>query len=227
MPIILGVRVDQVTLNQAVKRVEAWLKQPQKRYIVTPNPEIVMLAQKDQEFKKILNQADLAICDGWGLKLAAPKLTRVSGIDLMLALIKRGHKTLLVGAGPGIAQKAAETLRTVLVGLPARTVLAGISEPDVATINRFHPEFLFVALGHGKQERWIAKNLPKLNVKVAMGVGGALDQIAKPWLRAPACLQACGLEWLYRLMLQPWRLKRQLALLKFLAKIYFNGHDSR
>lgn len=220
MPQILGVRVDQITLTQAVERVEQWLKTSKKHFIVTPNPEMIMLAQKDGEFKRILNNADLAICDGWGLKLVVPRLTRVSGIDLMLELIKTGHKTLLVGGAPGIAQKAAGTLRTVLVGKPTRTVLVGISDPDITAINRFHPDLLFVALGHGKQEKWIAKNLPRLQVKVAMGVGGALDQIAKPWLRAPGWLRALGLEWLYRLILQPWRIKRQWQLVRFLAKIY-------
>ena len=77
-----------------------------------------------------------------------------------------------------------------------------------------------MALGMSKQEKWIVKNLPKLNVKVVMGVGGALDQIAKPWLKAPKILQVIGLEWLYRLILQPWRIKRQWQLVRFLAKIY-------
>ena len=218
MPKIFGVKVDQITLAQAVERVETWLKTSKKHYIVTPNPEIIMLAQKDEAFRKILNQADMAIPDGVGLRLVVPGLERVSGTDLMLELIKKGYKTLLVGAKPGIAQKAVETLRSVLVGKPTRTDLVGISEPDVQAINRFHPDLLFVALGHGQQETWIAKNLPKLNIKVAMGVGGALDQIAKPWLRAPKFIRQIGLEWLYRLILQPWRIRRQLALVKFLAK---------
>ena len=208
MPKILGVQVDQITLPQAVGRVEAWLKTPQKRFIVTPNPEMVMLAQEDQEFKKILNNANLAIADGWGLKLAVPGLKRVSGIDLMLGLIKKGHKTLLVGARPGVALKAAKKLGVL-----------GLTEPDLNAINKIKPDLLFVAFGQAKQEKWIAKNLPRLQVKVAMGVGGALDQIAKPWLRAPAFLRVLGLEWLYRLIIQPWRIKRQLALLKFLFKI--------
>ncbi|MBU2051764.1 WecB/TagA/CpsF family glycosyltransferase, partial [Patescibacteria group bacterium] len=126
MPKILGVRVDQVTLTQAVERVEAWLKTSKKRYIVTPNPEMVMLAQKDEEFRRILNQADLAICDGWGLKLASPKLNRVSGTDLMLELIKKGHKTLLVGGAPGVAEKAAETIR-LDPAVPAGSNLAGMT----------------------------------------------------------------------------------------------------
>jgi len=95
-----------------------------------------------------------------------------------------------------------------------------MTEPSVEKINNIRPDLLFVALGMAKQEKWIVKNLPKLNVKVAMGVGGALDQIAKPWLRAPLLVRRAGLEWLYRLILQPWRLKRQWQLVRFLAKIY-------
>lgn len=219
---ILGVRVDRISLEEAVKLVGEWIKQDKKRYIVTPNPEFVMLAQKDEEFKKILNQADLAIPDGAGLRLADRRLKRLTGVDLMLSLIKKGYKTLLVGARPGVAQKAVLTLRSNLVGLPTRLDLVGMTEPDVEKINKIKPDLLFVALGMGKQEKWIVKNLPKLKVKVAMGVGGALDQIAKPWLKAPACLQACGLEWFYRLILQPWRIKRQWQLVRFIGKVLTN-----
>lgn len=211
MSTILGVKVDRIGLAQAVGLVGSWLKASKKRYIVTPNPEMVMLAQEDAQFKKILNQADLSICDGSGLRLADRSLIRVTGRELMVKLIQLGHKTMLVGGRPGVAEKAAATLRTVLVGL---------SEPNIRAINRVKPDLLFVALGHGKQEKWIAKNLPRLKVKVAMGVGGALDQIVKPWLRAPAWLQSLGLEWFYRLLVQPWRIKRQWQLLRFLAKIY-------
>ncbi|MFH0943098.1 MAG: WecB/TagA/CpsF family glycosyltransferase [Candidatus Beckwithbacteria bacterium] len=217
---VLGVKIDQVNLPQAVSLVESWLKQDKKHYIVTVNPEFVMQAQKDSGFKQIVNQADLAIPDGSGLRLADKRFTRVAGTDLMLALVKKGYKTVLAGARPGVAEKAAETLKTHLVGLPTRRLLVGMSEPDIKEINKIKPDLLFVALGMGKQEKWIVKNLPKLKVKVAMGVGGALDQIAKPWLRAPVCLRALGLEWLYRLILQPWRIKRQWQLLRFLLKIY-------
>lgn len=193
---ILGVKIDRIDLPQAVKLVESWLKQSKKRYIVTPNPEMVMLAQKDEELKRILNQADLAICDGVGLRLADRHLIRVTGRELMQALIKKGYKTASVGGKPGDP------------------------EPDIAKINRLRPDLLFVGMGMGKQEKWIAKNLPKLKVKLAMGVGGAIDQLKDPSLVAPAWMQRLGLEWFYRLLRQPWRLKRQLALLKFLGKIY-------
>ena len=206
---ILEVRVDRVDLTEAVDLISQWIKENKKKYIVTLNPEFVMLAQKDQEFKKILNQADLAIADGIGLRLADRRLKRLTGVDLMLSLIKKGYKTLLIGARPGIAQAAAKKLGVF-----------GLTELNTKKINEIQPDLLFVALGMSKQEKWIVKNLPKLNVKVVMGVGGALDQIAKPWLKAPKILQVIGLEWLYRLILQPWRIKRQWQLVRFLAKIY-------
>src|SRR3989344_176999 len=209
---ILGVKVDRVTLPQALKIVDHWLISGRsKHYITTPNPEMVVSAQKDPAFKRILNAADLAIPDGAGLRLADPKLRRLSGADLMMALIKKGYKTLLCGSKPGVAQKAAKKLGVM-----------GISQPNLSKINKIKPDLLFVALGHGKQEKWIAKNLPKLKVKVAMGVGGSLDYIAKPWLRAPLLIQTLGLEWLWRLILQPWRLKRQLSLLEFVYLVITN-----
>lgn len=209
---VLGVKVDQVTEKQALVQVAKWVKEKPKRYMVTPNPEFVMLAQQDEEFKKILNEADLAICDGVGLRLADRRLKRVTGVDLMLSLIKQGYKTVLAGGKPGVAEKAAKMTRSNLV--------IGMTEPNVEKINKIKPDLLFVALGMGKQEKWIVKNLPKLEVKVAMGVGGALDQIAKPWLRAPQLIQKIGLAWLWRLTMQPWRIKRQWQLVRFLAKIY-------
>lgn len=211
---ILGVRVDRVSLNEAVDLVEKWIQEDKKRFIVTPNPEFIMLAQKDAEFKKILNSADLAIPDGAGLRLADRRLNRVTGVDLMLSLIEKGYKTVLAGGKPGIAQKVAEKLMT------RSNLVIGMTEPDIEKINQIKPDLLFLAFGQGKQEKWIVNNLPKLNVKVAMGIGGALDQIVKPWLRAPKLVQLIGLEWLWRLVMQPWRIKRQWQLVRFLAKIY-------
>jgi len=209
---VLGIKVDRVTLPQALKIVDLWLASGRsKHYITTPNPEMIVAAQKDPAFKRILNAADLAIPDGAGLRLADGRLRRLAGADLMLALIKKGHKTLLCGSKPGVAQTAAKKLAD-----PERSRrVVGITDPNLSKINKIKPDLLFVALGHGKQEKWIDKNLPKLKVKVAMGVGGSLDYIAKPWLRAPQVLQTLGLEWLWRLILQPWRIKRQLSLLEF------------
>ncbi len=211
---VLGLSVDITPCDQVLSFLEKRMSESKKIFVVTLNPEMAMAAQTDRELTEVINRADLVIPDGlgivWALRRQGIKsVKRLSGTDLMLELIGRGYKTLLVGARPGIAQKAAKKLGVL-----------GITEPDLNKINEIKPELLFVALGHGKQEKWIAKNLPKLNVKLAMGVGGALDQIAKPWLRAPVFLRSLGLEWFYRLIVQPWRLKRQWQLVRFLVKIY-------
>jgi len=189
---IFGVRVDEVDLDGALERVYVHVHSrgvhDKPYFIVTPNPEQIVQAQEDSEFKNILNSADLAIPDGVGLRLVGVK-TRVAGIELMEALMKTGKKYMMVGGKRGW--------------------------PDVAEINRVKPDFLFVGLGAPKQEKWVAKNLDKLRVKVVMVVGGALDQIADPSLRPPKWLNRVGLGWLYRLLRQPWRWRRQLRLIRF------------
>jgi N-acetylglucosaminyldiphosphoundecaprenol N-acetyl-beta-D-mannosaminyltransferase len=211
---VLGLNINVTPVDRLLSQLEEKIKANRKTFIVTLNPEMAILACKDAQFKDIINHADVVIPDGMGIVWALKRqgvnrVKRLSGADLMLKLIKRGYKTLLVGAKPGVAQAAAKKLG-----------VEGMTESDVVEINRIKPDLLFVALGHGKQERWIAKNLPSLKVKLAMGVGGSLDQIAKPWLKAPKFIQGIGLEWLYRLIVQPWRLKRQLALFEFVARIY-------
>ena len=207
--LVLGIGVNISRQEGVLSLLEKRIRSSQKTLVVSLNPEMAVLACKEPEFKAIIDRADLVIPDGagivWALRRQGVKLERLTGTDLVLALIKLKHKTLLVGGREGVAEAAAKKLGVLALG-----------EPNVAKINKIKPDLLFVALGHGKQERWLAENLPRLNVKLAMGVGGALDQIAKPWLRAPKFLQNLGLEWLYRLILQPWRLKRQLALIKFI-----------
>ena len=157
---------------------------------MTPNPEQIVQAQEDEGFRKILNSADLALPDGWGLRLAGVK-TRVTGIELMEALMKTGGKFMLAGGKRGW--------------------------PDLAKINKARPDYLFVGLGAPKQEKWIYHNLPKMpSVKLAMGVGGAFDYISGRVKRAPRFMRSLGLEWLYRLIRQPWRFPRIVtAVLKF------------
>jgi len=227
---VLGVRIDCIQLDQVLKKVEEWLVTNRGgKYILTPiNPEMVMLAQKDKEFLKILNGADLRIADGAGLRLADRRLKRVAGASMMMALIKlaaeKGWRVFLLGGRGQAAERAAEKLRNKYSGLEIK----GESGPEeigkekpkekqdlIEQVNRFKPHLLFVGFGQVKQEKWIAKHLAKLKVGVVMGVGGAVDQVVKPWLRAPKLCQCLGLEWLWRLLMQPWRLKRQLALVKF------------
>ena len=169
-------------------------------------------------------------------------LSRLSGLDLMEFLILQPQKVgpfelkvMLLGGRPGIAAQAAENLwRLKRPGLPpeGRAFIKSISGPKnitraskeeiddlVNSINQFRPDLLFVAFGHGKQEKWLAANRRRLNAGVAIGVGGALDQIADPSLRPPAYINSIGLGWLYRLLRQPWRWRRQLALVKFAGMV--------
>lgn len=232
---VLGVKIDDISVDQAVKAVEDWLHKLGKHYIVTPNPEIVVMAQKDLELKKIINNADLAIPDGAGLKLSGDIVNTTPGIDLMESLIKLaadlGFAVGFLGGRGEVAKETAERLRKKYPKLTVRYALEGPVIPAKAGIytnkDLWIPDqvrddkvdILFVAFGPPKQEKWIAKNLDKLNVKVAMGVGGAFDYLSGRIPRAPKLMRSLNLEWLFRLIIQPWRIKRQINLLKFLLLV--------
>lgn len=229
---ILGIKIDDINMDQALEKVSGWLSKPGKHYIVTPNPEIIVMAQKDKELKKILNSADLAIPDGTGLQLATDIVCNTPGIDFMENLIKvshdRGFTIGFLGGRDRVAEKTAERLRSRYPKLKITFAESGgevdsngnpIQTTSFAKRANYKlptTDLLFVALVPPKQEKWIAKNLPKLNVKVAMGVGGSFDFIAGKVPRAPKFIRNFGLEWLFRLAVQPWRIKRQLALIKYM-----------
>ncbi|MBU1085858.1 MAG: WecB/TagA/CpsF family glycosyltransferase [Candidatus Beckwithbacteria bacterium] len=231
----MGLKIDCIPMERVLRKVEGWIRGSWKRYIVTPNPEMVMEVQSDAKFKDILNKADLRIPDGVGLVWAlnrkfrsGAECERVAGAEVMKELCKLASKkkwrVYLLGGQKLVAKKAAEKLRNKYDGLEIKGLMglenvgrASKQENDevIAEINKYQPDLLFVGFGHNKQERWIAENLAKLKVKVAMGVGGSFDYVIKPWLKAPKVVQKMGLEWLWRLIMQPWRLKRQLKLVRF------------
>lgn len=211
---VLGVKIDDVNMDGALGIVEKWIWNPGRHYVVTPNPEFVVAAQKDPIFRKILNDADLAIPDGMGLKLSGKIKNTFSGTDFMEKLVnlaaEKGFTAGFLGGREGIAEKCAECLLRkypkLKISFASGDIQAKIPPSDI----------LFVALGHIKQEKWIANNLDKISVHVAMGVGGAFDYLGGFVPRAPIWMRNLGLEWLFRLIIQPWRIKRQLALLKYL-----------
>ncbi|KKR06964.1 MAG: teichoic acid biosynthesis protein, N-acetylglucosaminyldiphosphoundecaprenol [Candidatus Peregrinibacteria bacterium GW2011_GWC2_39_14] len=239
---ILDVPFDKKTKQEALNVILSWLKENKKCHIATPNPEFLLEAQKNQRFKKILNETDLNIPDGIGILWAAtylqnPKLLkgikllisllfhqksckkilkeRVSGADLMLDICEKvantPHKIFLLGACEGIAKKASENLLKQFPALKIVGTYAGNPNEKnlVEKINSSKANIIFVAYGAPKQEIWIHENLPKLtNVKLAMGVGGAFDFIAKSKKRAPKFMRNIGLEWLFRLIQEPKRIKR-------------------
>lgn len=222
---ILKIQISNISISFILEEIEEWLRKGQKKYkIFTPNPEIIVLAQKDKTFQEILNSADLSLPDGAGIiwagkLLGQPFLERVSGVDFMKRLCgfcaSKGFTIGLIGGKKMIALKTAECLKKSYPGL--NIILAEHWDPDISTQriiearrNKRQIDVLFVAYGQGKQERWIADNLEKIPVKMAMGVGGAFDYISGQVPRAPKLMRNLGFEWLFRLIRQPWRIKRQL-----------------
>lgn len=224
---ILGVKIDNLSLQEILEKASQFLTSKNQYYIITPNPEFLVAAQKDKNFQEILNYADIAIADGVGLIYAAKflgqRLQRVTGVDLMWCLCELAeqnkYSVYLLGSAGGIAEKATEILKENFSNLKIVGAESGgeVSEDGkemadskiIDKINRAKPKILFVAFGAGKQEKWIFHHLDKLSsVKIAMGVGGALDYISGQVARAPEVIRNLGLEWLYRLFTEPRRWKR-------------------
>lgn len=192
----------------------------QKYYVVTPNPELVIIANAIPAYKKVLNDAKIALPDGVGIMWAGKMLgvslgEKITGVDLLESLCKEVAKRPItvgfLGGGSKIAEKTAECLKKRHFGL--KISFFGSEIENFKDLKG--TDILFVAFGSPKQELWIADNLKKLPVRVAIGVGGAFDMISGKVPRAPLFIRNLGLEWLFRLIIQPWRLKRQLSLLTF------------
>lgn len=234
---ILGVAIDDVTLSEAVARLQQWVRQGtgHLRHVVTVNPEFIIAARQQPPFHRALNAADLATADGVGIILAArllgrPLRGRVTGVDLVEALAAAQDpemRLFLLGAGPGIAERAATELTARYPGCVISSTWAGSPRPEdsaeiVERVQRSGANVLLVAFGHPQQDLWIAEHRAELascGILVAMGIGGTLDYLAGVVPRAPKLIRRLGFEWLYRLIRQPWRWRRQLALPQFIALI--------
>lgn len=238
---ILGVKIHQVTNETAYNRFLHLMEQPELNMIVTPNTEIVMMAQEDAELKEILQDAALVIPDGIGLVYASKihqlGLTeRVTGIDTMDKMLKycnNNKKSIyLFGGKPGIAEKAGEKMKETYPHLTIKGIRDGYFKKEeedkiIDHINEVKPDILFVALGAPKQEKWIYANRKLLNTKVAMGVGGAFDVWSGVTKRAPKIFQKMHLEWFYRLLKEPSRIGRMMSLPKFMIKVLLSRDFSR
>lgn len=227
---VLGVGFDNVTKAEAVERALELIDAREGRYVVTPNPEIVMLAKENPALKEALAGADIVLPDGAGIVkgaaiLGRPMKEKVPGIDfacgVMARLAERGGSVYLFGAKPGVAETAAETLRTKFPGL----VISGTSDgyfsddgPIIEKIKDAAPDFLLVCLGAPKQELWMAKMSGKLPVGLMVGLGGSLDVFAGTVKRAPEAWQKLDLEWLYRLLKEPRRIGRMMKLPLFVIE---------
>ena len=230
---ILGVHIDKITMAEAVEKAKALLSEDGVSAIYTPNPEIIMTAYQDPEFRNILNHADLCTPDGIGVVYGSrmiknPVPERVPGFDLTCHLLesiaKTGEGVFLFGAKPGVAEIAKKNLEKTYPGLQVLGVHDGYfkeeDEPAIVNqINRSGAKLLLVCLGAPKQEKWISKHKDNLKVNLCMGVGGSLDVFAGTAKRAPEFFIKLNLEWFYRLLKQPTRIGRMMMLPKFILTV--------
>jgi len=220
---IMEIPFDKITLAEAINLLLKILanKSSKSFFVATPNPEMVLEAQKNTIFKKILQRTNLNIPDGTGIIWASkiikkPLPERVTGTDLMELLCQKvpsNTKIFLLGGGKNVAEKTKQKLqkrrKINIIGTYAGSASETNDQQLREIINNTAPELLFVAFGAPKQELWLARNLPHLpSIKVAIGVGGAFDFIAGEKKRAPIWMRRVGLEWLFRLIQQPNRLLR-------------------
>lgn len=229
---LLGVKINAVSKSQALYAVSQRIRQKRYTAIYTPNPIMVTHALRDGEFRSILNSAHLNLPDGVGLVLAAkllglPLTERVAGIELGEALLslaeREGLRVFLLGAKPRVATLAAQELRKK----HPRLMICGThhgyfdehESPQICDmIAHSHADILLVCLGSPRQERWIAANRPA-GVLVAAALGGSLDVWAGNVTRAPRVFSRLGLEWLWRMCLEPKRFSGLADIAVFLAAI--------
>ena len=226
---IMGVGFDDLTLDEAAKAAAGMIEAGGFHYVVTPNPELVDRARREEPFRQALNGADLVLPDGIGVVYAARLLGRrlkgrCPGIDfagkLMEHMARTGLRLYLLGAKPGVAEAAAARLEIRYPGLTICGTHDGYFQEDapvVEEIRRAGADVVFVCLGAPKQEYWMVKNGPATGARLMAGLGGSLDVFAGVVERAPESWQRLGLEWLYRLTKEPKRIGRMARLPLFLV----------
>lgn len=226
----LNTEVDNITMNEAVQKIEQLILNKKPSYVVTPNIDHIVKLESDKEFQEVYKEADLILTDGmpliWISKLKKnPIKEKVSGSDLFPEVCKlaanKGYKVFLLGAAEGVAAKAAENLKLKYKGLN----IVGTYSPSygfekneyeiqqiIKMIKEVKPDILAVGLGAPKQEKFLYKYRNQLNVPVALAIGASIDFEAGNVNRAPKWMQHIGLEWFYRLCKEPKRMfKRYLV----------------
>ncbi len=226
---LMGVPIHDVTMEETLAWIARWIHEDDAHQIATVNTEFVMLARRHPEFRTALLHAALCVPDGIGVLWAARRhgvrlRERVAGSDLVPRLAQeaagKGWRLFFLGAAPGVADRAAANLQRKFPTLQLCGCYAGSPAPAeedaiVARVRAARPDVLLVAYGAPAQDLWLYRNLKRTGTPVGIGVGGSFDFIAGISRRAPPWIQRLGLEWLYRLVLEPWRWRRQLALPHF------------
>lgn len=228
---VLGVKVNTEDYDGLMVEVFDRIERKDKALVVAINPEKIMKAKEDPSLMALLNNAEIQIPDGIGVILASKlqkgQITaRVTGVDMMLRLCeegaKRGKPIFLYGGKPGVADKAKAKLEEMYPGIQIVGTQDGYEKDNEvvrARINAAKPDLLFVAMGSPRQENWINDNRDTLHPTIYQGVGGSFDVLAGTVKRAPEFWQKANLEWFYRLVKEPSRIGRQMALPKFLLEV--------
>jgi N-acetylglucosaminyldiphosphoundecaprenol N-acetyl-beta-D-mannosaminyltransferase len=234
---ILGIPVDRVNMQEAAARFRELLETEDCSVIVTPNSEILLRATKEPDLGEIIRRAALVIPDGVGLLYASrilkqPLEERVTGIDFLSVALEqlaaRGGSVYLLGSKEGVASAAAEKMQERwpdlrIAGTHHGYFTDGEAPAMAAEIAPLKPDLLVVALGSPRQERFMADYGQTASARTAIGVGGSLDVWAGTVRRAPEVYRRHWLEWLYRIVKQPSRLKRSAALPAFMLRVLFSG----
>lgn len=219
---ILDIKINLLDKNELLAIVEKSIEENSKTEIFTINNEFIVDAQSNEEFKQILNSSDINIVDStgivWALKKQEIQAIKLPGADMFIEICKlckkNDYSIYLLGGIKNAGSKTASALKLKftnirIVGITENIDISTKPDPElIAQINEAKPDIIFVALGAPRQEMWIRNNKDKLDAKVFMGVGGTFDYISGNVSRAPESIRALGLEWLYRLIVQPSRYKR-------------------
>lgn len=237
---IFGVEIQNIDAKENEEILRKFLKSDKLNRIYTPNTEIVMAAKRDENLKNLINLADLVLCDGIGLVYASkirnkPIKERVTGFDTSIKLLEladeMGLNLYFLGGKEGVAREAAQNVSEKYKNLNVvgyhngyfNSKLDGESsreeEKIIDDINKLGADIVFVGFGFPRQEKWIDIHKDDINAKVIIGNGGVLDILSGRANRAPDIFIKLGLEWLYRLISNPSRIKRQIDLPKFLLAV--------
>ena len=234
---ILGIDIDNISIDEAGEITSNLIKESNKscKMVFAPNTEFIMMAQKDKEFYDILKKADLATPDSVGVMMGGKKQKkpfkqRIPGQAYFRKVLEVGEKEnwtfYLLGGKGDVPRLAAENVKKDFPNINIVGYHEGFFEKDseeevIAEINSLEPNVLFVAMGAPLQEKWIAKHQSELKCDIAAGQGGTFDYEAGVIKRAPVIIQKLGIEWLWRLILQPKRIIRMMALPIYYLKIKF------
>ncbi|MCQ4764464.1 WecB/TagA/CpsF family glycosyltransferase [Cloacibacillus evryensis] len=222
-PVLWGVTVDNISLNYALTKVQHWIKTERTPHIiVTPDALAALRSRTDENYRRIVRGAGLVLPDGAGLigalkLIGTPIQERIPGVEFTEHLCRRaayeGWRVWMLGGAPGVAEAAADRLEEKFPGLTVVGTCDGFFKTEetddiCAAIRGAETDILFVGLGVPKQEYWLEEYLGRTGAVIGMGIGGSMDVISGRLTRAPKMWQKVGMEWLYRVIQEPWRWRR-------------------